>query len=43
MALLTIALKHKIPEAMKPRRIEIAEAANDQGLLPKLKEKAKVA
>ena len=41
--LLTIALKREIPEAMKPRRIEIAGAANDQGLLPKLKGKAKAA
>jgi molecular chaperone IbpA len=41
--LLTIALKREVPEAMKPRRIEIGAAANDQGLLPRLKGKAKVA
>jgi len=31
--LLTIALKREIPEAMKPRRIEIAAASNDRELL----------
>lgn len=43
--LLTIALKREIPEAMKPRRIEIGAPANDRsgGLLPKLKGKAKAA
>jgi molecular chaperone IbpA len=38
--LLTITLKREIPEAMKPRRIEIGAPAND-GLLPKLKNKIK--
>lgn len=37
--LLTIALKREVPEAMKPRRIEIGAPANDRGLLPKLKRK----
>lgn len=41
--LLAIGLKREIPEAMKPRRIEIGGAANDGGFLPKLKGKAKVA
>lgn len=43
--LLTIALKREIPEAMKPRRIEIGAPANDRsgGLLPKLKGKARAA
>jgi len=41
--LLTIALKREIPEAMKPRRIEIGAPANDGGLLPKLKSKIKAA
>jgi len=37
--LLSIALKREVPEAMKPRRIEIGDVANDRGLLPKLKGK----
>lgn len=37
--LLTIALRREVPEAMKPRRIEIGAPANDGGLLPKLKSK----
>lgn len=41
--LLTITLKREIPEAMKPRRIEIGAPANDRGLLPKLKSKVKAA
>jgi molecular chaperone IbpA len=41
--LLTISLQREIPEAMKPRRIEIGAAANDGGLLPKLKNKIKAA
>ena len=41
--LLTITLKREIPDAMKPRRIEIGAAANDRGLLPRLKGKAKAA
>ncbi len=41
--LLTIALQRVIPEAMKPRRIEIGAAANDGGLLPKSKSKIKAA
>ena len=41
--LLRIALKREVPEAMKPRRIEIGTAANDRGLLPKLKSKMKAA
>jgi len=41
--LLTITLQREIPEAMKPRRIEIASPANDSGLLPKLKNKIKSA
>jgi len=41
--LLSIVLKREIPEAMKPRRIEIGAAANDGGLLPKLKNKIKAA
>ena len=34
--LLSIALKRVVPEAMKPRRIEIGSPANDGGLLTKL-------
>jgi molecular chaperone IbpA len=41
--LLTIALKREVPEAMKPRRIEIGSPANDRGLLPKLKGRSKAA
>lgn len=41
--LLTIALQREVPEAMKPRRIEIGAPANDQGLLPRLKGKTKAA
>ena len=41
--LLTIALKREVPEAMKPRRIEIGSPANDGGLLPRLKGKSKAA
>lgn len=41
--LLTIALKRVIPEAMKPRRIEIEAPANDRGFLPKLKGKSQAA
>ncbi|KQX25065.1 MULTISPECIES: Hsp20 family protein [unclassified Sphingomonas] len=41
--LLTIALVREVPEAMKPRRIEIGAPANDRGLLPRLKGKAKAA
>ena len=41
--LLTIALEREVPEAMKPRRIEIGAAANDRGLLPRLKGKSKAA
>jgi molecular chaperone IbpA len=41
--LLTIALAREIPEAMKPRRIEIGAPANDRGLLPRLKGKNKAA
>lgn len=41
--LLSIALKREVPEAMKPRRIEIGKAANDWNLLPRLKGKAKAA
>ncbi|MES2498072.1 MAG: Hsp20 family protein [Pseudomonadota bacterium] len=41
--LLTILLQREIPEAMKPRRIEIGAPANDGGLLPKLRGKAKAA
>lgn len=41
--LLTITLAREIPEAMKPRRIEIGAPANDRGLLPRLKGKAKAA
>lgn len=41
--LLTISLKCELPEAMKPRRIEIGAPANDGGLLPKLKNKIKAA
>jgi molecular chaperone IbpA len=41
--LLSIALKREVPERMKPRRIDIGAPANDRGLLPKLKGKAKVA
>lgn len=40
--LLTIALQREIPEAMKPRRIEIGAPANDGGQL-KLKGKDKAA
>ena len=41
--LLTIALQREVPEAMKPRKIEIGTAANDQGLLPRLRGKTKAA
>jgi molecular chaperone IbpA len=42
--LLTIALRREIPEAMKPRRIEIGGApANDGGFLPKLRGKGRAA
>jgi len=42
--LLKIALKREVPEAMKPRRIEIGNPANDRvGLLPKLRGKTKAA
>ncbi|RUN75485.1 Hsp20 family protein [Sphingomonas sp. TF3] len=41
--LLTIVLQREVPEAMKPRRIEIGTAANDGGLLPRLKGKSKAA
>ncbi|SDC97873.1 molecular chaperone IbpA [Sphingomonas sp. YR710] len=34
--LLSIALRREVPEAMKPRRIEIGAPANDRGLLPRL-------
>lgn len=34
--LLRIALKREVPEAMKPRRIEIGHPANDRGLMKKL-------
>ncbi|RVT90548.1 Hsp20 family protein [Sphingomonas crocodyli] len=38
--LLTIALKREIPEAMKPRKIEIGAPANDGGRLPQIKQQA---
>ncbi len=43
--LLSVALKREVPEAMKPRRIEIGAPANDRGggLLPRLKGKTKAA
>lgn len=41
--LLRIALKREVPEAMKPRRIEIGAAANDGGFLPKLRGKSRAA
>ncbi len=41
--LLTIGLQREIPEAMKPRRIDIGTAANDGGLLPRLRGKTKAA
>ncbi|ATE63175.1 Hsp20 family protein [Rhizorhabdus dicambivorans] len=41
--LLSIALQREVPEAMKPRRIEIGAPANDRGLLPKLRGKVKAA
>lgn len=37
--LLSIALKREVPEAMKPRRIDIDTPANDGGFLPRLKGK----